>query len=329
MLAPAEAIVQAEISPILALTLAFLLDMLLGDPLWQPHPVRWMGNAITRLEPMFRTRIASPAAAGAWMTVSLVAGVWLAAGLTLRIAAAIHPALALLVQILMIYTCISARSLADAALAVGDALAASGLAAGRRAVAMIVGREVDRLDAAGVSRAAVETVAENLVDGVIAPLCFVLLGGAPLAMAYKMVNTLDSMIGYKNDRYRDFGRFAARLDDVVNFIPARLSVPFIALAAHLLGGHGRRALTVVYRDGRAHASPNAGFPEAAFAGALGVWMGGPNRYHGCIVEKPVIGRGLGDVGDVHIPMACQLMLTTTLLFFLTAAGILLLMQVLF
>lgn len=310
----------------LALALAFLLDMLLGDPLWMPHPVRWMGKAIERLEPTFRQRVASPFLAGAAMTAILVAGVWLAAMLTVRAATAIHPAMGLLVQTLMIYTCISARSLADAALAVGDALARAGLAAGRRAVAMIVGREVDRLDETGVTRAAVETVAENLVDGVISPLCFVLLGGAPMAMAYKMINTLDSMIGYKNDRYRDFGRFAARLDDAANFIPARLSVPFIALAAQLIFGQGRRALAVAHRDGRAHASPNAGFPEAAFAGALGVWMGGPNIYHGRRVEKPVIGRRLGDVSAEHVRMACHLMLTTSLLFFLTASSILLLVQ---
>jgi adenosylcobinamide-phosphate synthase len=191
---------------------------------------------------------------------------------------------------------------------------------------MIVGREVDQLDNTGVTRAAVETVAENLVDGVVAPLFFAVIGGAPLAMAYKMVNTLDSMIGYKNDRYLYFGRFAARMDDVANFIPARLSVPFIALAAQFLFGRGRAALNVVRRDGRAHASPNAGYPEAAFAGALGMWMGGPNVYHGKRVEKPVIGKGLGSAGSNHIRQACQLMLATSLLVFIASAATMLLFQ---
>jgi adenosylcobinamide-phosphate synthase len=189
---------------------------------------------------------------------------------------------------------------------------------------MIVGREVDRLDETGVTRAAVETVAENLVDGVIAPLFFAVLGGAPLAMAYKMVNTLDSMVGYKNERYLLFGRFAARLDDVANYLPARLSVPFIAIAAHLLNGRGRAALKIARRDGRAHASPNAGYPEAAFAGALGLWMGGPNTYHGRVVEKPVIGKELAGARRIHIRQACRLMLSTSLLFFMVAATLILL-----
>jgi adenosylcobinamide-phosphate synthase len=303
----------------LALTLAVILDLLIGDPRWMPHPVRWMGKAIEYLEPRFRAMAIGPLAAGGLMAVLLVAFVWLASLLLVRLATALHPLAGILVQAVLIFTCISARSLADAALDVGKALKQSGLAAGRQAVAMIVGREVDRLDETGVTRAAVETVAENLVDGVISPIFFVVIGGAPLAMAYKMVNTLDSMIGYKNDRYRLFGRIAARLDDVANFIPARLSVPFIALAARLLGKGGRSALTVARRDARAHASPNAGYPEAAFAGALNLWMGGPNVYHGRLVEKPVIGQGLGETRPAHIQKACRLMLTTVLLFFMAAA----------
>jgi adenosylcobinamide-phosphate synthase len=251
--------------------------------------------------------------------VLLVVLVWLVSLLIVHLATAAHPLMGILVQAIMIFTCISARSLADAAQAVARALAQSGLAAGRRAVAMIVGREVDQLDETGVTRATVETVAENLVDGVISPIFFLVIGGAPLAMAYKMVNTLDSMIGYKNDRYLVFGRFAARMDDVANFIPARLSVVLIALAARLLGGQWRSALSVARRDGRAHASPNAGYPEAAFAGALGLWMGGPNTYHGRLVEKPVIGKGLGEARTTHIDQACRLMLTTSILAFMAAA----------
>jgi adenosylcobinamide-phosphate synthase len=238
--------------------------------------------------------------------------------LLIHIAASIHPAAGILVETAMIYACICARSLADAALAVSKALAESGIDAGRRAVSMIVGREVDRLDETGVNRATVETVAENLVDGIVSPLFFAVLGGAPLAMAFKMINTLDSMVGYKNDRYLQFGRFAARMDDVANFIPARLSVAFIALTAQLLNGRGRQALKTALRDGRAHASPNAGYPEAAFAGALALWMGGPNHYHGRLVEKPVIGSGLGSTRPAHIRQACRLMQATTVLVFLAA-----------
>jgi adenosylcobinamide-phosphate synthase len=303
----------------LALTLAVALDMMIGDPRWLPHPVRWMGRAIERLEPRFRRLPLRPLASGALMAVSLVAAVWVVCLLLIHIATAVHPAAGILVEAAMIYTCICARGLADAALAVGKALAGSGIDAGRRAVSMIVGREVHRLDQTGVTRATVETVAENLVDGIVSPLFFAVLGGAPLAMAYKMVNTLDSMVGYKNDRYLYFGRFAARMDDVANYIPARLSVPFIALAAQLLNGRGRTALKTALRDGRAHASPNAGYPEAAFAGALALWMGGPNDYHGRLVEKPVIGNGLGNARSNHIRQACRLMLATSILIFMAAA----------
>lgn len=307
----------------LALSLAVCLDMLLGDPRWLPHPVRWMGKAIERLEPRFRTWATNPAIAGAIMTTVLVTATWSAGYAIVRLAVWVHPAVSVVAQAVMIYTCISVRSLADAALDVDRALARSGLAAGRQSVAMIVGRETDRLDEKGVTRAAVETVAENLVDGVVSPLFFAALGGAPLALAYKMVNTLDSMVGYKNDRYLHFGRFAARLDDVANFVPARISVLFIALAAQWLGGRGRAAVAVAWRDGRAHASPNAGFPEAAFAGALGIWMGGPNHYHGRLVDKPVIGEGFADARPVHIRRSVQLMTAAALLTFMAVAVLLL------
>ena len=310
----------------LAVTLAVILDMLLGDPLWLPHPVRWMGMVIAWIEPRFRTLPLKPLFSGALMATLLVACVWMICLLLVRIAAALHPAAGILIQAVMIYVCISARSLADAALAVGKALGESGLNAGRQAVSMIVGREADRLDERGVTRAAVETVAENLVDGFVSPLFFAVLGGAPLAMAYKMVNTLDSMVGYKNDRYLLFGRFAARLDDVANFIPARLAVPFIALAAQLLNRRGRAAMVTACRDGRAHASPNAGYPEAAFAGALELWMGGPNHYHGRLVEKPIIGNGFAQARPAHIRQACRLMLTTALLVFMFAVTAILLQQ---
>jgi adenosylcobinamide-phosphate synthase len=286
-----------------------------------------MGRAIERLEPRFRRLPLRPLVSGGLMAVSLVAAVWGASLLLIHTAASVHPAAGILVETAMIFVCISARSLADAALAVSKALAGSGIQAGRRAVSMIVGREVDRLDETGVTRAAVETVAENLVDGVVSPLFFAVLGGAPLAMAYKMVNTLDSMVGYKNERYLQFGRFAARMDDVANFVPARLSLPFIALAAQMLNGRGRPALKTALKDGRAHASPNAGYPEAAFAGALGLWMGGPNHYHGRVVLKPIIGEGLGSARPVHVRQACRLMLTTTILVFMAAAMTMLLLPV--
>ena len=173
---------------------------------------------------------------------------------------------------------------------------------------MIVGRDVERYQAGDIARATVETVAENVVDGVLAPLFFAAIGGAPLAVAYKIVNTLDSMVGYKNPRYLLFGWAAAKIDDVANFIPARLAALLIGLAAWLTSGlNARRALATAWREGASHASPNAGYPEAAFAGALGVCLNGPNYYHGILVDKPYIGASLGAVKIADIPLACRLM----------------------
>ena len=310
----------------LSLTLAVALDLLLGDPVWLPHPVRWMGRAIERMEPRFRSLQLRQSVSGALMAAILVAVAWLAGMLMVWLSISVNLVAAVSVQALMIFYCISVRSLATAALAVGKALDQSGLDAGRQAVSMIVGRETAHLDDTGVTRATVETVAENLVDGVIAPLFFIVLGGAPLAVAYKMINTLDSMIGYKNERYLDFGRFAARMDDAANFIPARLSVPFIALASQLINGRGRPTLATAWRDRRAHTSPNAGYPEAAFAGALAMWMGGANHYHGQRVDKPVIGKGFAEARTAHIRQACRLMLATSLLVYMAVSAAVLLLD---
>jgi adenosylcobinamide-phosphate synthase len=177
----------------------------------------------------------------------------------------------------------------------------------------IVGRDVDDYQADGIARAAVETVSENLVDGVISPLFFAAIGGAPLAMAYKMVNTLDSMIGYKNQKYLYFGRAAAWLDDVLNYVPARLSVPIIALAAQLLDGKGARAFETAVKEGANHSSPNAGLPEAAFAGALAVKLNGPNLYNGKLVDKPYIGVRFGKAKIENIKQSCDIMMLSSIL----------------
>jgi adenosylcobinamide-phosphate synthase len=266
-------------------------------------------------------------AAGSLMAVLLIGLTWTLTRIVCDCAFFLHSVLGMAVQTILLYTCISARGLSDAALNVYHVLRNSGLNAGRKAVSMIVGREVDQLDEEGVSRATVETIAENLVDGVVSPLFFFVIGGAPLAMAFKMVNTLDSMIGYKNDRYLYFGRCAARIDDVVNYIPARLAVPFVAMASRWLNNRCKQTLKTALRDGRLHASPNAGFPEASFAGALKLWLGGPNIYHGRLVKKPVIGEGFAKTRPVHILLACRLMLATSVLFLIAAAAALLLFSV--
>ncbi|MCP4219427.1 MAG: cobalamin biosynthesis protein CobD, partial [bacterium] len=186
----------------------------------------------------------------------------------------------------------------------------------------IVGRDVENLSEDGIAGAALETVAENLVDGVVAPLFYAAIGGAPLAMAYKMVNTLDSMVGYKNEKYLHFGKASARIDDLLNYIPARLSIPVIGLAAQFLAGRGKDAIVTAIREGRNHSSPNAGYPEAAFAGTLGVRLGGPNYYDGVLVEKPYIGKKFGIVRAGHIKKACDLMILSSFLWLIVLCGLL-------
>jgi adenosylcobinamide-phosphate synthase len=300
---------------------AVALDLVLGDPKWLPHPIRWMGKAIQVLEPWFRRLPISLSLSGAFFTLVLVAGTWAAAGLLSLAAYAICPLLGSLLNVLLIYYALSIRSLEKEAKKVISALEKGDIEDARRKVGLIVGRDTAKLSEKGVSRALVETVAENFVDGVISPLFWALIGGAPLAMAFKMVSTLDSMVGYKNETYARFGKASARLDDLMNYVPARISIPLIALAAQWMTGRGRIAFTTALREGSHHASPNAGYPEAAFAGALSVKLNGPNMYHGQLVNKPYIGKAFGDASAAHAQRACELMMVTALLYAALLAAI--------
>jgi adenosylcobinamide-phosphate synthase len=289
---------------------AFLLDFFLGDPRYLPHPVVGMGKAIGFFEPRFRRMCDNRFRAGVCFAVFLVVTSYLVALGLVVWAGWIHPLLGVVVQVVLLFYCFSVKGLKDAAIAVWVPLSSGDLDTAREKVALIVGRETRVLDGPGVTRAAVETVAENFVDGFLSPLFWALVLGVPGAVAYKMVNTLDSMVGYKNDTYLLFGRASARLDDAANFIPARLSVPVIAAAAVFVPrASGAAALRTGLLEGRRHKSPNAGFPEAAFAGALGVRLGGPNIYHGRLLDKPYIGAGFDDPTPSAIFLACRLMQT--------------------
>ncbi|MFA6009353.1 MAG: adenosylcobinamide-phosphate synthase CbiB [Desulfobacteraceae bacterium] len=290
---------------------AFLLDFLLGDPLWLPHPVRWMGKGIEKLEPRFREKIRNTKFAGVCFALMLIIATWILCALTLILATTIHPSLGKLFEIIIIYYAISTFSLKKAAMDVYYALTEQGLDAAKRKLAHIVGRDVEPLDREGVLRASIETVAENLVDGVISPLFWAGVGGAPLAMAFKMINTLDSMVGYKSDEYIDFGKASAKIDDFANYIPARLSLPVISFSAYLLKLPWKRVLETGLSDGRNHTSPNAGYPEAAFAGALGVRLGGPSLYEGILVDKPYIGGSFDPPDDKDLKEACQLLVISS------------------
>jgi adenosylcobinamide-phosphate synthase len=297
--------------------IAILLDQLLGDPRWLPHPVRIIGAACTGCERL--TRALLPPFAAGICSVALILGLtgattWgMLAGATL-----LHPWLGSLVSILLLYTTIAPRDLVRHSTEVYTPLAAGDLPEARRRVGMIVGRDTAALDEAGVARATVESVAESMVDGVTAPLFFAVLGGPMGAMLYKAINTMDSMFGYKNERYRAFGWAAARLDDLANFIPARISSLMIPAAAFLLRLDAKGALFILLRDRRKHASPNSGHTEAAVAGALGVQLGGPSPYFGRMVEKPTLGEAVRSIEPQDILRANRLMLLSsaiTLLFF--------------
>jgi adenosylcobinamide-phosphate synthase len=286
---------------------AFLLDLLIGDPRRLPHPVRWMGAAIDAAEPVFRGISLPLRGSGALFAATLVLSAFGISWAVVTLAYRLHPSAGFLVETLCLFYCLSVRSLADSALRVSRSLGGNDLTGARGALAMIVGRETASLDPPAIRRAVVETVSENLVDGVMAPLFYGAIGGAPLALAYKMVNTLDSMVGYKNDRYAAFGWASARLDDAAGFLPARGAIPIIAAAAAILLKKGRQALATALREGRKHTSPNAGWPEAAFAGALGIRLGGPSTYHGKRVEKPWLGESGADPQPVHLTAAVDLM----------------------
>ncbi len=297
---------------------AFVLDLALGDPRSMPHPIRWMGKAISSLEPIFRKLPTNLTVAGAFFAAFLVAVVWFLTSLVVQTANLIDPFFKNIVEILLIYYAISSRSLEDSALEVYRSLKLNRLQEAQARLASIVGRDVAALKEDGIVRAAVETVAENLVDGVVSPLFYAAIGGAPLAMTYKMINTLDSMIGYKNDTYRHFGKAAAHIDDVANFIPARLAVPVIAVAAQILIKRGWLSWRTAADEGGNHSSPNAGFPEAAFAGALRVKLGGPSTYTGQLVTKPYLGIRFGPVNPSHIKKACDLMFLAALIWLMVS-----------
>lgn len=257
------------------------LDILLGDPQWLLHPIRGLGWFINRSEAMWRGVHLPLRVSGTLFALSVVSVSSVLVRLTLPV-----------FTVYWIFSLLACRSLDVESSAVVTALRNGDLHEARRRLSFIVGRDTGHLDEKEILRAVIETVAENLSDGVIAPLFYLAVAGPAGMAAYKAINTLDSMVGYRNDRYREFGWASARLDDVVNFIPARLSAALIWLCAPLVGGNISRAIRATLRDGRSQPSPNAGFPEAAVAGALGIQLGGLNFYDGIPSRKLRLGDSL-------------------------------------
>ena len=276
----------------------FVLDALFGDPAWLPHPVVYMGKAISKLETFLRPRLPKTPQG------ELLGG---------AIVAFCHPLLGLAGQMFWCGQALAARGLVQESTNVYKELKKPDLPGARKAVSRIVGRDTAELTAEGVTKAAVETVAENASDGVIAPLLYMLIGGAPLALTYKAINTMDSMLGYKNEKYLYFGRVPAKLDDVANYIPSRLAGLLWVAAAALTGNSARGAWKIWRRDRRRHASPNSAQTESACAGALNVQLAGPAYYFGEYYKKPTIGDAVRPIEPEDIRRANRMMYAESLL----------------
>ena len=301
----------------LAVLGGFVLDAVFGDPAWLPHPVVLMGKCISKLEKALRARFPKTQQgellAGAVLAFCLPVGTFLLTSAVCLLAAKISPWLGLAVQMFWCGQALAAKGLVQESRNVYGELVKPDLPAARKAVSRIVGRDTENLTAEGVTKAAVETVAENASDGVIAPLLYMLLGGAPLALTYKAVNTMDSMVGYKNETYLYFGRAAAKLDDVANYIPSRLSALLWVAAAALTGSDAKGAWRIWRRDRRNHASPNSAQTESACAGALGVQLAGPAYYFGEYYPKPTIGDALRPIEPQDILRADRMMYAASVL----------------
>lgn len=268
---------------------AYFMDLLLGDPRWFPHPVRGIGFFAEKLEPPLRRFIKNQRAAGMVFALGIIGGVYAACFMILRFANHLHAWMGVILSVVLIYTSLATKDLKIQSRRVCEALEKGKLAEARKNLSFIVGRDTENLGEKEITRATVETIAENIPDGIIAPLFYAFLGGAPAALAYKAASTLDSMVGYKNETYREFGWASAKIDDGLNFIPARLSAFLLPLASGMAGLDMIGSFKMALRDGGKNPSPNSGIPEAAMAGALGVRLGGVNYYHGMPAQKPFIG----------------------------------------
>lgn len=294
----------------LQLVLALILDALFGDPHWFPHPVRLIGRLAYATESLSRRMFPSEKVAGMFSVLVVLAVSGGAGWGLIMLAGAVHPVAGDIVSVLMLYFCFAARDLVKHSKKVADALHESDLEKAREKVGMIVGRDTATLDKEGVIKACVESVAENTVDGITAPLFWAAIGGPVGALLYKAVNTMDSVFGYKNEQYLHFGWAAAKLDDLVNWLPARLTGLIMVLASLLLGLRTADSWKILLRDRLHHSSPNSGHAEAAVAGALGIRLGGPSMYFGKQVDKPFIGDNCFSLDTVHITKTNQLMITT-------------------
>lgn len=300
---------------LVALVMGYILDLIFGDPYWMPHPVRFIGNLISILEKVIRRFMPKTKRGeyigGIILTVMVVSISMVIPLVIILMAKSINTYLALTVETFMCYQILATKSLKVESMKVYDELAKNDLPSARKAVSMIVGRDTKDLTFSGVAKAAVETVAENTSDGIIAPMIFIAIGGAPMGFFYKAINTLDSMVGYKNERYINFGRFAAKLDDVVNYLPARISAYQMILSSFFLRYDYKNAFKIYKRDRYNHASPNSAQTESVCAGALDVQLAGNAYYFGKLYEKPTIGDDIREINYDDIKKANRLLYCTS------------------
>lgn len=310
------------------LLLASLLDALVGDPRWLPHPVHSMGRVVQGFERTIRPWCKGPGVlrmAGVLLAVTLPSLTFVLAWTLITAGTAVHEWLGRGLGVWLAFTTLAWRDLVDHVVGVSNPLKVRSRHEARVALSRIVGRDTDHLSEAEIVRATVETVAESASDGIIAPLFYLTLGGAPLALAYKAVSTLDSLVGHRDKRYREFGWASARLDDLANWIPARITAALIVLATVLVFRRSApvmRSVRTLWLDGRKHPSPNSGRPEASMAGALGIRLGGTNYYHGIPQERPFLGDAIEPLAIVHIDQAKRVMTTAYLLGLAAAWGLL-------
>lgn len=295
---------------------AFTMDMILGDPYWFPHPVRIIGIFVTSMEKLIRKVFMYPKGlklGGVILALSTVFITFATVALTLHYSKKVHTYLFWGINIIFLWTSIAPKTLKVESIKVYKALKENDISKARILLSYIVGRDTTNLNDSEIAKAAVETVAENTSDGVIAPLIYMFLGGAPLALAYKAINTLDSMVGYKNEKYIHLGWASAKLDDIANFIPARITGILIIISSAILGLDTQKSFLILKRDHLKHSSPNAGYPEAATAGALNIQLGGANYYHGKLVDKPTIGDDTKEISHEDIKKVNSLMYTSAFL----------------
>ncbi|MBN2569245.1 MAG: cobalamin biosynthesis protein CobD [Deltaproteobacteria bacterium] len=302
---------------------AYITDIIIGDPRWFPHPVVIIGRFTRFLEDRLRrSSHFDEKVGGVILWFSVVPATFFVTWGIAEASFFINFLFGAVVTVLLASFTLATRSLFDESRVVIAALNSGNIVKAREKLSMIVGRDTVNLDEDAILRAVIETVSENLSDGIIAPMFYLTIGGVPLAMTYKAVNTLDSMVGYKNDRYRDMGWFSARMDDILNWIPARLTGIIIVAASFILRLDWRNSWKIMRRDGRNHTSPNSGIPEAAVAGSLSIQIGGENTYWGEIVRKPTIGDSIKPGEVIDVEKVWRIMFLSSLLMCLVSTCIL-------